>query len=191
MQVLSVTNLPIYLPGDAAFNPFGDPLVATMTIAAPGVVTVQGYNPTNGDQVAFSTTGALPGGIVAGANLFVVASSGGTFEVSLTKGGAAITTTGSQSGVHSAHFTTNDAGLQNIILPFKPGNSVLVFNPSASGLILQGAADTGTGFGEPAGPGSFSTILTCGAAVGFYGPAQLGFDWIRVSTSATLQLVQN
>lgn len=66
MQVLNVTNLPIYLPYDKAPVPFGDPIEGvTCTSASPGVFTAPGYAPTNGDLVALSYTagGALPGGI--------------------------------------------------------------------------------------------------------------------------------
>lgn len=213
MQILSVTNLPIWLPGDAAFTPFGDPFSdVTVTHASPGVFTVPGYDATAGDTVIFSaspadatpgTPGALPGGITANTEYFVVSPSGDTFSVSLTKGGGAISTTSTGSGLITAHFTANDAGINNITLPFKPGNSVVVFNPSTSALVLQGAPDLSnqnlTGqptqqpvySGSPQGPGTYNTILTCGAAVGFYGPVVVDYDWIRVSTSATLFLLQN
>jgi hypothetical protein len=51
----------------------------------------------------FSTTGALPTGIVAGTTYYVSATSlsGSSFKISATPGGAVINTTGSQSGVHS------------------------------------------------------------------------------------------
>lgn len=74
----------------------------TMTIASPGVVSWAGHTLVNGDKVKFSTTGALPTGLTAGTEYFVVGAAGGTFNVAATAGGAAIVTSGTQSGVHTA-----------------------------------------------------------------------------------------
>ncbi len=55
MQILNVTNLPIYLPYDKAPVPFGDPIEGiTCTSAAPGVITAPGYVPTLNDAVQLS-----------------------------------------------------------------------------------------------------------------------------------------
>lgn len=77
----------------------------TVTIAVPGVITLTSHGYIAGDLVAFTTTGALPTGLVANTIYFVTATSlaANTFTVSATLGGAAITTTGSQSGVHTCH----------------------------------------------------------------------------------------
>lgn len=189
MQMLNVTNLPIYLPADTANVPVGDPLVATMTIAAPGVVTVPGYDaPVIGDQVVFTTTGALPTGLTAGTVYYVVATvTGDTFSVSATKGGGAITTSGSQSGVHTIHLVSRQ--VYGVTIPFKPGNSAICLNLTAGSLTLQGAPDSGGVSGNPQGPGSYSTIAT--VAAGSAALVQLSYDWIRVSTAATLVLLQN
>ncbi len=79
--------------------------VFTVTIASPGVFSLTGHGFSAGDGVAFTTTGALPTGIVANTNYFVIAGglTADAFEVSATSGGAAINTTGSQSGVHTAY----------------------------------------------------------------------------------------
>lgn len=75
----------------------------TITIAAPGVITWTGHGLTNDTPVVFSTTGALPTGIVAGTTYFVRNAATNTFELSLTRGGvASITTSGTQSGTHTA-----------------------------------------------------------------------------------------
>lgn len=80
----------------------------TVTIAAPGVITLTTHGYIAGDIVAFTTTGALPTGFVANTNYFVTATSltANTFTVSATLGGAAITTTGSQSGTHTCHSSS-------------------------------------------------------------------------------------
>ena len=74
----------------------------TMTIATPGVITWTGHLLVNGDVVVFTTTGALPTGLTAGVSYYVVSAATNTFQVSATKGGSSIATSGSQSGVHTA-----------------------------------------------------------------------------------------
>lgn len=76
---------------------------ATITIASPAVVTVTTL-PNNGTIVVFTTTGALPTGLTAGVEYFVINGSGATFNVSLTRGGTAINTSGTQSGTQTATF---------------------------------------------------------------------------------------
>lgn len=75
----------------------------TVTIASPGVFTYNSHGLQAGDKVIFSTTGALPTGLTAGTTYYVISSGLTTnaFQVSATEGGAAINTSGSQSGVHS------------------------------------------------------------------------------------------
>ncbi|TQX91319.1 hypothetical protein EQW76_00870 [Rhizobium sp. rho-13.1] len=79
----------------------------TVTIATPGVFTASAPLAA-GTPVKFSTTGTLPTGITAGTTYYVVAPSGNTYSVAATVGGAAIATTGTQTGVHTA--TTVTAG---------------------------------------------------------------------------------
>jgi hypothetical protein len=76
------------------------PLQITISIAAPGVITLPaGFSFPDGTTITFTSTGALPTGLTVGQVYFVVSSTGGTFSVSLTLGGAPITTSGSQSGL--------------------------------------------------------------------------------------------
>ena len=74
----------------------------TVTIASPGVFTLGG-NAVLADDTAvqLTTTGALPTGLSVGTTYFVVNYSSGTFNLATTRGGTAITTTGTQSGTHS------------------------------------------------------------------------------------------
>jgi hypothetical protein len=74
----------------------------TMTIASPGVVTWVNHDLPAAAPVAFTTTGALPSGVVAGTIFYVTDPTANTFKLALTKGGAAIATTGAQSGAHTA-----------------------------------------------------------------------------------------
>lgn len=52
-----------------------------------------------GDQVRFSTTGTLPGGISSAQTYFISAASSGTFQVSTTSGGNAVNLTSAGTGV--------------------------------------------------------------------------------------------
>lgn len=77
----------------------------TVTIATPGVFTLEDHGFSAGDGVSFTTTGALPTGISANTNYFVIASglTDDEFQVSATSGGSAINTSGTQSGTHTAY----------------------------------------------------------------------------------------
>lgn len=74
----------------------------TMSIASPGVVTWTGHTLANGDPVVLTTSGALPTGLTAGVTYYVLNQASNTFQLAATVGGAAIITTGSQSGTHTA-----------------------------------------------------------------------------------------
>ena len=81
-------------------------MTVTITIASPGVITIPVASALAvGDTVSFTTTGALPTGITASVVYFVkeVVSST-SFKISEVSGGAAIVTTGTQSGIHKALF---------------------------------------------------------------------------------------
>lgn len=76
---------------------------ATITIAAPGVISWTAHGLAVGNRVKFATTGALPTGLTAGVTYYVkTAPTADTFTVAATPEGTAITTTGSQSGTHTA-----------------------------------------------------------------------------------------
>jgi len=76
----------------------------TMTIASPCVVAWTNHGLKAGAPVIFSTTGALPTGLTAGA-IYYVSSTGLTtnaFEVSAAVGGTPVNTSGTQSGTQTA-----------------------------------------------------------------------------------------
>ncbi|MGH6843115.1 MAG: phage tail baseplate protein, partial [Methylocella sp.] len=79
----------------------GDSSTVTITIGSPGVVTWTAHGLSNGQAVRFTTTGALPTGLAASTVYFVVSAATNTFQVAASPGGAAINTSGSQSGVHT------------------------------------------------------------------------------------------
>ncbi len=88
--------------GALSGNPFASmlPRAATITIASPATVTAAGHGLTNGKRVQFTTSGALPTGILANTTYFVINAATDTFNLSATQGGAAIATSGGQSGSH-------------------------------------------------------------------------------------------
>lgn len=94
---------------------------ATVTIASPGVFTTSAHNLLTNDVVKFTTTGALPTGLTAGTSYYAINLTVTTFKVSSTVGGAAINTSGTQSGVHSLFTSTLDltpsTGIIDIKIP--------------------------------------------------------------------------
>lgn len=80
---------------------------ATMTIASPAVVTLTAHKLVAGQIVRFTTTGALPTGVQAGLDYYVITTglTANAFQFSATSGGSAVNTSGSQSGVHTLDRT--------------------------------------------------------------------------------------
>jgi hypothetical protein len=76
------------------------PSVFTVTIASPGVVTFATSELFDGTAVVLETTGALPTGLTVGMVYYVVNAVSNVCNLATTPGGAAITTTGTQSGTH-------------------------------------------------------------------------------------------
>lgn len=77
----------------------------TITIAAPGVVTMAAHGFYTGQRVQITTTGALPTGLAASTTYFVSVVDANSFKLCTSLVNAAagtfITTTGSQSGTHT------------------------------------------------------------------------------------------
>jgi hypothetical protein len=119
------------------------PIQITITIASPGVITLPaGFSFPDGTAFTFTSTGALPTGLTVGQVYFVVNSTGGTFSVSTTIGGTAITTSGGQSGIQRISqrgVDLADAGdddtpiYQNYILVSDTSRFVLVFGTNDYG----------------------------------------------------------
>jgi hypothetical protein len=104
LEATTVDNIRAsYLLTDARINSAATQTF-TVTIAAPGVFTVNSHGLRNNDLVLFTTTGVLPTGLTAATTAYyVVNATTNTFQVSLSLNGTAITTTGSQSGTHTVH----------------------------------------------------------------------------------------
>jgi hypothetical protein len=82
----------------------------TVTIASPAVLTFATHTPVDNTVIILSTTGALPTGLTAGVAYYIVNASGSTCSLSLTQAGAAINTSGTQSGTHSAQLVASPTG---------------------------------------------------------------------------------
>lgn len=95
-----------------------------ITIAAPGVATMPLHGFVADTAVIPTTTGALPTGLTAGTMYFVRNPTADTFELAATPGGVSITTSGTQSGVHTATLAARPAVSRgtyevNVSLPLK------------------------------------------------------------------------
>jgi len=89
-----------YLPDAGDANTCGNTL--TVTVASPAVITKNNHGFVAGDQVIFTTTGALPTGLTKYTRYYVLSTglTTNSFRVSTTSGGSAVNTSGSQSGTH-------------------------------------------------------------------------------------------
>ena len=97
--ILGFRGGPLYY-WDAAFGL--SPSTFTVTIASPAVVT-SSISLLENTAVILTNTGypsALPTGLSVGTTYYVKGTGGTTFNLALTPGGAAIDTSGSQSGTH-------------------------------------------------------------------------------------------
>lgn len=84
---------------------------ATMTIASPVVVTRANHGFVTGAPVFFTTTGALPTGVVSSTAYYVILVNANTFRLATSYdnaiAGTAMNTSGSQSGTHTLWKITN------------------------------------------------------------------------------------
>ena len=74
------------------------PSTVSITIASPAIVTAA-LNLPDATAIQLQTTGALPTGLIVGTTYYTKYISSTSFNLALTPGGAAINTSGSQSGI--------------------------------------------------------------------------------------------
>jgi hypothetical protein len=124
---------------------FTDLGVATITIATPAVISNVGHGLIAGDTVQFTTAGALPTGFVSDVDYFVITPglTSDNIQLALTPGGAAINTSGTQSGVHTLFRTT----------PVAVGNDDPRMPTEDAAAAMAGGADIGI----PSGSNKFIT----------------------------------
>ena len=89
-------------------------VLATVTIASPGVFTATAHGLSNTDTLILNTDGALPTGLSVDTQYYVVNKADDTFQLSATSGGSAINTSGSQSGNHSFLKTNTEPGIVSV-----------------------------------------------------------------------------
>jgi hypothetical protein len=82
----------------------------TVTIASPAVITSNTHGLILHDTVIFTTTGALPTGLAINTVYYVISAglTANAFQVSATRAGSAINTSGTQSGTHTFTVTTTN-----------------------------------------------------------------------------------
>ena len=122
----------------------GGSTTVTITIASPGVVSWTNSAFSVGTPVVFTTTGALPTGIVAGTVYYAVATQQSTFQIATTLAnalaGTAINTSGTQSGTHTATAASNTQALS-------VQNVSGISNFLGADFVINGSQGTGTGAG--------------------------------------------
>jgi hypothetical protein len=167
----------------------------TITIASPSVVTWTAHGLAVGTEVAFSTTGALPTGLSQNTPYYVVNPTTNTFQVAASVGGAAINTSGSQSGTHRSGAGTNNqwwlyvsAGgpdTTSFNVPawvsgttYRSGGSYCIDNASSGGTLLGCYSESGQGKAQ-----LYGSSIAVGSNVGIAiaGPQIFG----RTGTAAT------
>lgn len=129
----------------------------TVTIASPGVFTKTAHGMSNGLRVRLFTTGALPTGLTANTDYYVVSAAIDTWQLSATQGGAAINTSGTQSGTHTVQAFPYGAGdgSTTFNVPDKRGRVSVgrddMGGTAASRMTAAGSGVTGTGLGSIGG----------------------------------------
>jgi phage-related tail fiber protein len=115
------------------FNAICPTKTFTITIATPAVITSIAHGLLTGDAIRFTTTGALPTGINTTTTYYVISTGLATdsFRISATVGGAAINTSGTQSGTHTLR-----------VFNYGVGDGSTTFNlPDFRGTFLRGLDD--------------------------------------------------
>ena len=119
--------------------------VVSITIATPAVVSVPNTCAA-GQEVFFSSTGALATGLTAGTTYYIIATglTASSFQVSTSAGGSAVNTSGTQSGIqvaYSAYANGTTSYTPAITIgPFPPSTSV----PVRCSLVWQTSNTSGT-----------------------------------------------
>jgi len=110
----------------------------TMTLASPAVVSLLSHGLVLDDIIYFTTTGALPTGVAINTRYYIISTglTADAFQFSATKGGVAINSSVSQSGVHTLRRS-----------PYGVGDGTTTFNiPNLKGSVIVGRDSTQTEF---------------------------------------------
>jgi hypothetical protein len=104
-------DLTVFNPGEfITATPTGT--TCTISVANPAVITLVGHGFSAGNAIKFTSTGAPPTGVNVLDRYFVLAAglTANSFRISIALGGAAVETTGTQSGVHKVGRVTGSIG---------------------------------------------------------------------------------
>ena len=159
--------------GNSAFSVAGATI--TVTIASPAVVTWTAHGFSAGQAVTFRTTGALPTGMTVGTVYYVIATglTANTFQFSTSAGGAAVNTSGSQSGTHTgdADWTLATTGSSTATI----AGGLLTFNCTRGGTASckQQVATSSTGTEH-----ALSVVVTRGPVTFRCGSSEGGDEYI-------------
>lgn len=140
----------------------------TISIATPAVISWTAHGLVAGDFVRFYTTGALPTGLTANTTYWVIAAglTADAFRVSATEGGAAINTSGGQSGVHTLFHSPYGNGDGTTTFKLPTWNDGRFTRATGGTAAAQGVLQT-----EMIGPHDHDlTIDSGGAHTHTYGP---------------------
>ena len=156
----------------------GSRSVVTISIATPGAVTWPNHGLAPNTPVVLTTTGALPTGLTAGTTYFVhTVPNLNSFTLKATLSGAEISTSGSQSGVHTA---TANGNLGN-----DPASTLGLYwtdvGPTNRFKAFDLLRNSRTVAASP-----FTFTLTPGTGVDAIGFSGISADQITISFSSTL-----
>ncbi len=141
----------------------------THTARARGLVTWAGHGLTVGTPVSFTTTGALPTGLIAGTTYYVAtfpAPAANTFAVAATAGGVAIITSGTQSGTHTGrgagviNWTGHGLAAGSPVAFTTTGTLPTGLTPSTTYYVAATPAPTANAFSVAATAGGDAIIFT-------------------------------
>ena len=175
-------NISPYYGGALAANQ------VTISVASPAVITNADDNaPQAGTSVVFTTTGALPTGLTAGATYYVANPSGKTYNVSASSGlTPLVTTTAAGNGVHTATFgttlvNTSSAGSGTHTIYMGTTAALNVEGDISFTGTLQSAGDVGNSgqYLQTQGAGLPPIWSTVGQQVIDYQPFTSSGTWIK------------
>ena len=109
--------------------------VVTISIGSPAIVNWPSSALPNGTPVVFFTTGMLPTGLTPGVVYYIINSTAGSFGVAATPGGVPVSTSGTQSGTHTAY--TGDSSYQGYCRASYLAMSPALTNQESANTILS------------------------------------------------------
>lgn len=157
-----------------------------ISIASPAVIAQAGHSVVNGRAVTLTTTGALPTGLAAGTTYYAVnVVAGVSYQLSATVGGAAINTSGTQSGTHTARAYLGHFNPLAVGQTFRVGD---LFPAATSALVIQRNGEVGAVYiiASSTGLSMALDMVASGEIVDYFAPS-LVEDYRLTLTGGTTQ----